>query len=76
METAAELCDKRIVLALEGGYNSEALRDSVAMVIWELLGQSMINREEMRQVEDAQYEEMRETIESIKRIQAPYWGKL
>ena len=57
MEMAAESCGKRLVLALEGGYNSEALRNSVAMVIWELTGQSMINREEMRQVEDAQSRE-------------------
>jgi acetoin utilization deacetylase AcuC-like enzyme len=76
MEIASELCGKRVVLALEGGYNSEALRDSVAMVLWELSGQSMINREEMRQVEDAQYENIKKTIEQVKRIQAPYWGDL
>jgi acetoin utilization deacetylase AcuC-like enzyme len=74
MEAASELCGQRLVLALEGGYNSEALRDSVGMVIWELSGQSMVNREEMRQVEDAQYEKMRNTIERVKEIQAPYWG--
>jgi acetoin utilization deacetylase AcuC-like enzyme len=76
MEVASELCAKRVVLALEGGYNSEALRDSVAMVLWEMSGQSMINREEMRQVEDAQYENIKKTIEQVKRIQAPYWGDL
>jgi len=74
MEAASDLCGQRLVLALEGGYNSEALRDSVGMVLWELSGKSMINREEMRQVEDAQYEKMRSTIERIKEIQAPYWG--
>ena len=76
MEMASELCGKRLVLALEGGYNSEALRDSVAMVLWELAGRSVINREEMRPVEDAQYENIEKTIEQVKRIQAPYWGDL
>ena len=76
MEIASELCGKRVVLALEGGYNSEALRDSVAMVIWELTGRSMINREEMRQVEDAQFGKIAKTIQLVKEIQRPYWGDL
>jgi len=76
MEMAAELCDKRLVLALEGGYNSEALRDSVATVLWELAGRSVINREEMRQVEDARYDNIAKTIERVKGIQQPYWGNL
>ena len=71
MEMAAELCEKRLVLALEGGYNSEALRDSVAMVLWELTGRSVINREEMRQVEDARYENIAKTIERVKRFNGP-----
>ena len=61
---------------MEGGYNSEALRDSVAMVIWELIGRSMINREEMRQVEDAQFGKIAKTIQLVKEIQRPYWGDL
>jgi len=76
MEMASDLCRKRLILALEGGYNSEALRDSVAMVLWELTGRSMINKEEMRQVEDAQFGNIEKTIRKIKKIQAPYWGAL
>jgi len=76
MEIASELCGKRLVLALEGGYNSEALRNSVAMVLWELTGRSVINREEMRLVEDAQYGTIEKTIEQVKKIQAPFWGDL
>jgi acetoin utilization deacetylase AcuC-like enzyme len=76
MEMAAELCQKRLVLALEGGYNSEALRDSVGTVLWELTGRSAINREEVLQVEDAQYENIAKTIQLIKEIQRPYWGDL
>ncbi len=76
MEMAAELCEERLVLALEGGYNSEALRDSVGTVLWEMAGRSVINREEMRQVEDARLEKIAGTIQKVKEIQKPYWGKL
>ncbi|RPJ01251.1 MAG: histone deacetylase, partial [Deltaproteobacteria bacterium] len=76
MEMADVLCRKRLILALEGGYNSEALRDSVAVVLWELAGRSVINREEVRQVEDAQYGMIARTIQKVKEIQRPYWGDL
>jgi acetoin utilization deacetylase AcuC-like enzyme len=74
MELAAELCDERLVLVLEGGYNPQALRDSVEMVLWELLGDSMINTKEMQQVEDAQYEEIAETIQRVKKVHRRYWN--
>lgn len=73
MEMAATLCNGRLVLVLEGGYNPQALRDSVEMVFWELTGSSMINEEEMRQVEDAQYEEIRGAIQQVKEVQGRYW---
>ena len=76
MEMAAELSRGRLVLALEGGYNSEALQDSVTMVLWELTGQSMINKEEMRQVEDAQYQTIAKTIDHVREIQKKYWSDL
>ncbi len=76
MELAGDLCQKRLVLALEGGYNSEALRDSVGVVLWELAGQTVINKEEIRQVEEAQYGNIEKVIEQVKRVQAPYWGDL
>ena len=76
MEVASELCGGKLVLALEGGYNSEALQDSVAMVLWELTGKSVINKQEMRQVEDAQYGSIAETVDHVKGIQKKYWGDL
>jgi hypothetical protein len=44
------------------------------MVLWELLGSSMINMNEMQQVEDAQYEEIAETIQRVKKIHRRYWN--
>ena len=76
MELAGELCHKRLVLALEGGYNSEALRDSVAMVLYELIGRSAIRNDEMRLVEDAQIHSMTPVIERVREALKPYWGDL
>jgi acetoin utilization deacetylase AcuC-like enzyme len=73
MEMAAALCAGRLVLALEGGYNPQALRDSVEMVLWELMDKSMINKEEMRQIEDSQYRNIAETIERVKEVHSRYW---
>jgi len=73
MEMAAELCDERLILVLEGGYNPQALRDSVEMVLWELMGTSMINKEEMQQIEDAQYNAIAEVIEQVKSVHRRYW---
>jgi len=71
-----ELCGGRLVLALEGGYNADAMKDSVAMVLWELAGRSKINKDEMRQVEDAQSRNIVKTIDQVRNIQRKYWGDL
>lgn len=76
MEVSKDLCRGRIVLALEGGYNSEALRDSVELVLWELMGRSRIDNKEMQLVEDAQYANIASTIEQVKEIQRNYWRGL
>ena len=73
MQMAAQLCEGRLVLALEGGYNPEALQDSVGMVLWELIGKSTINNEEMQYVEDAQFGKISKIIEHVKDIQSRFW---
>jgi acetoin utilization deacetylase AcuC-like enzyme len=76
MDLAAGLCGGRLVLALEGGYDAEALRDSVAMVLRELAGRSVIDREKMRETEDSQRGRMEAILTEVKSIQGKYWGKL
>ncbi len=73
MEMAATICGGRLILVLEGGYNLRALRDSVEMVLWELIGNSMINKEEMQQVEEAQYRGIAEIIQRVKEVHSHYW---
>jgi len=73
IDMATLCCEGRLVLALEGGYNSQALRDSVAMVLWELMGRSMIDKDEMRHVEDAQYKHIAATLEQVKAVHHRYW---
>ncbi len=74
MEMAADLCKGRLVLVLEGGYNPQALRDSVEMVLWELTGDSIINKEEMQHVEEAQYQEIAAVIQRVKEVHSRYWA--
>jgi acetoin utilization deacetylase AcuC-like enzyme len=76
LEMTQDLCAGRLVFALEGGYNADALKDSVAMVLWELVGRSKISKDEMQQREDAQLQNIAKTIEQVKKIQEKYWGKL
>jgi acetoin utilization deacetylase AcuC-like enzyme len=73
LELADSLCEGRVILALEGGYNPEGLRDSVEMVLRELSGGSRISREEMQQRENEHYKRIAETIEQVQEIQSPYW---
>jgi acetoin utilization deacetylase AcuC-like enzyme len=73
LEMAALSCEGRLVLALEGGYNPQGLRDSVEMVLWELAGTSRIDEDQMQHAEDAHYERMAETIEQVKGIHQRYW---
>jgi len=54
-------------LALEGGYNPEALQDSVAIVLWELTGRSAIQKEEMRHVKTRSTERIVKTIDQSKK---------
>ena len=76
LEMTRDLCGGRLVFALEGGYNADALKDSVAMVLWELVGRSKINKDEMQRNEDAQSQNITKTFERVKEIQKKYWGKL
>jgi len=74
MDMARQVCSAQLVLALEGGYNSQALRDSVEMVLWELVGRSHINAEEMRQVEDAQLANIGHVISRVEAVHGRYWN--
>jgi len=76
MEMTRELCGGKLVLALEGGYDADALRDSVAAVLWELTGMSKMKRDEMRELEDSQFQTIAKTIEQVKTIQRKYWSDL
>jgi acetoin utilization deacetylase AcuC-like enzyme len=73
LEIAASLCEGRVVLVLEGGYSLQGLRDSVEMVLWELIGKSKIDEDQMQQAEDEHYEKIAETIEQVKGIHRRYW---
>jgi acetoin utilization deacetylase AcuC-like enzyme len=76
MEMTQEICGGRLVLALEGGYNADALGDSVAAVLWELSGRSKIKKDEMQEMEDSQFQSISKTIDLVKKVQRKYWRDL
>ncbi|UCD84250.1 MAG: histone deacetylase [Deltaproteobacteria bacterium] len=72
MEIADECCEGRVVIALEGGYDLEGLRDSVRMVLKALrgeLGDIADRTEQCNQV-------TRRIIEGVSEIQKNYWKSL
>jgi hypothetical protein len=69
----ADLCRKRLILALEGGIIQKPFEIRSPNGTMGIDRRSMINKEEMRQVEDAQFGNIEKTIRKIKKIQAPYW---
>jgi len=73
MEMAASTCEGRLVLALEGGYNPEALRDSVEMVLRELIGTTRIDKDKMQQIEDARYQGIAEVIQKVQDVHGRHW---
>jgi acetoin utilization deacetylase AcuC-like enzyme len=76
MELTRELCQSRLVLALEGGYNADALRDSVAAVLLELNGRSSLPAGKVQQSEDNQLQKIEKTIEQVRAIHKKYWKDL
>jgi acetoin utilization deacetylase AcuC-like enzyme len=76
MEVTKELCGGRLVFALEGGYNADALKDSVATVLLELSGRSSIPVGEMGQSEDRQLQRIEKTIQQVRAIHKKYWKDL
>ncbi len=48
MEVAGEVCEGRLLLALEGGYHLEGLHLSVMAVLKELLGETILSSQEQR----------------------------
>jgi acetoin utilization deacetylase AcuC-like enzyme len=67
-ELAESVCDGRLVLILEGGYNLEGLWHSTKAVIEELIGKRKTRYEDKDNVTKADM-----VIEQVKKVQSQFW---
>ena len=70
---ADECCDGRLAFTLEGGYHLVGLRESVKAVLKELLGDSILTKEDLTSYEESAPPPI---IEDIIDIQKRYWSSL
>jgi acetoin utilization deacetylase AcuC-like enzyme len=74
MEIAESCCQGRVVMTLEGGYNLEALRDSVKAVLLELAGVTKTDTTEILATTDRR--KIRRVLGKAWRIHRRHWPSL
>ncbi len=71
LEMAAELCQGRLFLLLEGGYNLSGLRDGAMAVMAELAGRSILKPDEIHSLEELSTQ--LRPLEEARIIAKKYW---
>ncbi len=71
MEIADAVCDGRLVLVLEGGYNLDALRESVKAVLLELREAQRTNPQEL--MASAEAKKLQATLKRTIQVQRRFW---
>jgi acetoin utilization deacetylase AcuC-like enzyme len=74
LDIAEQCCQGRVVLALEGGYHLEALRDSVREVLKELAGLQLTDTNAVLATADRK--KVNDVIWRVKRVHRKYWKAL
>jgi acetoin utilization deacetylase AcuC-like enzyme len=74
LEIADQCCSGRLVLSLEGGYDLQALRNSVKAVLREMAGLTQTDRQEMMMKADRQ--KIEKIIRNVIRVYGRYWNVL
>jgi acetoin utilization deacetylase AcuC-like enzyme len=79
VELAAEVCDNRLLVALEGGYNLEGLRDGVLAVLGELTGLEDCSDQRFNRLGRATIDQLEQKIvhlpvlDQVRDIAKKYW---
>jgi acetoin utilization deacetylase AcuC-like enzyme len=79
-EVAAEVCNGRLLLVLEGGYHLEGLRDGVLAVLGELAGLENFSDPRCNRLSDRMVQELSrpgaeiEILAKVRDIAKKYWG--
>ncbi|MFZ7110718.1 MAG: histone deacetylase [Desulfatiglandales bacterium] len=74
LQIAEECCKGKVVIALEGGYDLEGLRDSVREVLKELSGMQYTDPVEI--LETADHKRMNTVLWRVRRVFKRYWKSL
>ena len=74
LDIAAQCCRGKLVMTLEGGYNLEALRDSVRAVLREMVGQRTTDIQSA--IASANPKKTAYVIWRVKRMHRKYWKNL
>jgi acetoin utilization deacetylase AcuC-like enzyme len=76
VDLAGEVCDGRLLVALEGGYNLQGLRDGVLAVLGELSGNpecpGKVDEEILQAIVDSDREVA--VIEQVRSVAKRYWS--
>jgi acetoin utilization deacetylase AcuC-like enzyme len=73
MEMAQAVCDGKVVMTLEGGYNLEGQALSVREVVKRLAGEVLPNREQREKEESKGYRHVQGIVEAIRDTLRQYW---
>jgi acetoin utilization deacetylase AcuC-like enzyme len=74
LDIADQCCEGKLVMTLEGGYNLEALRDSVREVLREMTGRRMTDIQSI--IASADPKKVAYVLWRVKRIHRKYWKNL
>jgi acetoin utilization deacetylase AcuC-like enzyme len=74
MEMAGAVCDGRMVMTLEGGYNLEGEALSVKEVIRQMAGQGERNRKTREQAEAEAYPRVQKIVKVLREHLSPFWS--
>jgi acetoin utilization deacetylase AcuC-like enzyme len=74
LQIAEHCCEGKVVMALEGGYDLESLKDSVREVLIELAGRQFTDPVEI--MATANFKRMNYVLWRINRVYARYWKSL
>jgi acetoin utilization deacetylase AcuC-like enzyme len=74
MEMAEAVCDGRVVLTLEGGYNLEGEALSVKEVVRQLAGKGTLDRGKCGKEEAAEYPRVEKIVTVLREQFSPFWS--
>ena len=73
MDLAADVCEGKIVITLEGGYNLEGIASSVREVVKTLAALAPVDSVSWEKREDKEYPQIRPIVETVKNTLKDYW---